>query len=372
MVSVKLKKKILSLGVSVAFGLGAIFSAVPAPAAEAFSLGDAIGIGIGVASMAAQKEQVVRQLEYYDNDDNGREELYQQFRVNQGVNEDYELNQRLDVIMDNLSQAVAQVDPSINERPYKHFINQDSSINASCAMGHVMTVNTGTFANIPSDDEIAAIVGHEMGHGQKNHVYKSNVAAMDKTIIANAAVALEGGTFLGQLVGNVLLNQSIVHGNKDYEWEADNLAFDYMQHTEYNLGACAAVMQRFLELMGSQKQSGLEMLLNPSDHPNTEARRDNYAKKLYEYSNKHVKAEKGAVKVNDKEFVVVAPAAGMSGEERSFFVLGNLAAAYRNGYDKETAYVQDGTVMLGPQDIITPVDGDEAAEVLAARLNSIK
>ena len=34
----------------------------------------------------------------------------------------------------------------------------------------------------------------------------------------------------------------------------------------------------------------------------------------------------------------------MSSAERSYFVFGNLAAAYHNGHSKESAYVSDGTV----------------------------
>ena len=41
-----------------------------------------------------------------------------------------------------------------------------------------------------------------------------------------------------------------------------------------------------------------------SDHPSDGDRRDAYAKKLYEYSNKHVTVKDGTVKVNGKDFVV--------------------------------------------------------------------
>ena len=62
----------------------------------------------------------------------------------------------------------------------------------------------------------------------------------------------------------------------------------------------------------------------------------------------------------------------MSGKERSYFVMGNLARTYINGQNKQQATVQNGTVMLGNQPIITPVEGDEDAQTLADRLNAIK
>lgn len=367
----KTMKKISAAALSAVLGMSLSFSAVSMPEASAIGLGDVVGIGIGAAQAAQQKEQIMKEYRYLNTDEEGREMLFQKFQNDYGVNDDYELCQRFDTIMANLSAAVAEVDPSINERPYKYFISQDNSINAACGMGHVMMVNTGTFRYM-NDDELAAIVGHEMGHGQKDHMIKSLSSNMDKTLLASIAVAATGGTALANVLGSLTLNQSIVHADKRKEWEADGLAFEYIVHTNYNPGACAAVMQKFIDLMGPQKQNFGEMLLNPSDHPNSEARRDKYAEKLSEYSGKHVTAKNGKVMVNGKDFVAPAPAGGMSAMERSYFVFGNLAAAYNHGQNKGDAHVENGTVMLGLQPILTPVEGDESAEVLAERLNSIK
>ena len=363
------RKKFLAAALSFVLGASISFSVSPVPETEAFSLGDVVG---GAINAATEREKIKQQLKYYNEDENGRTELFNSFKEKYGVNDHYYLNQRLNTIMTNLANAVAQIDPSINERPYKHFINQDNGINAACAMGHVMMVNTGTFSHMVNDDEIAAIIGHEMGHGQKDHVYKSQLSKFDKTLLASVAVGAEGGSFLGKLVGSLALHQSVVHGNKRHEWEADNLAFDYMLRTNYNPGACAAVMQRFMEIMGTQKQSKADMLLNPSDHPNTEARRDNYVKKLYEYSGKHITAKDGTVFVNGEEFATIAPADKMSGEERSYFVMGNLAAAFHNGHDKSPAHVENGTLLLGKQPIIKPAPGDESAQILCDRLNAVR
>jgi len=353
-------------------GISLSFSTVPASTVSAAGWGDILGIGLGVAQAAQQKEQVMNYFRQLNSTPEGQEYVLQLFQEENGINDNEALNRRFDDIMLNLTKAVAEVDPSINEFPYKYFINQQGSINAACGMGHVMMVNSGTFDYVANDDEIAAVVGHEMGHGQKNHVINGISSSIDKTMVAQIAVAATGGTALGNLIGNIALNHSIVHADKRHEWEADGLAFEYMTHTNYNPGACAAVMQRFMELMGSQKQSMGDMLLNPSDHPNTEARRDKYIKQLYEYSGKHVNMKDGMVMVNGKDFVKPAPAAGMSTVERSCFVLGNLAAAYNHGHDKSAAHVENGVVMLGPQAILTPTAEDETAEVLAERLNSIK
>ena len=62
----------------------------------------------------------------------------------------------------------------------------------------------------------------------------------------------------------------------------------------------------------------------------------------------------------------------MSGAERSYFVLGNLAAAYHNGHNKSDAYASGNTLMLGQQPIMTCYGGDTSAYELATLLNKIK
>ena len=367
----KFTKKITAGITAAALGLSLT---VATPTAEALSWGDAIGIGIGAAAAGAQIDQVKKQLDQINNSEEGRQMLYQKFREDYGVSENVEKSGRLDNIMSNLSAAVAKVDPTIKQKPYLYFVANQKDVNAACGMGHVMMVNDGTFDFFATDDEIAAIVGHEMGHGQKDHAVNGVKNKLNQQLLASIGVAAAGGTTLANLIGSLALTGTVADYGRSKENEADNLAWDYMLHTNYNIGATAAVMQRFVEAGFGQKQSGLEMLFNPSDHPNSEKRRDNYAKKLFEYSKKHAEVDKktGKVMVNKKEFVLPAAANKMSSAERAYFVLGNLATAYHKGLDKQEATVSNGTVYLGTQAIITPIDGDEDAATLAARLNEIK
>lgn len=370
-----LRKKFLSTATALALGVSLTFG-LPAPVSAA-SNESLIGAGLGIIIGATQANaQINANIKHYNETENGRQELYQSFRQKYGVNENPEYNAELDRIMANLTRGVAKVDPTINDKPYIYFIAEQNSINAACSMGRVMMVNAGVFKKITSEDEIAAIVAHEIGHGQKDHVAKANRKHLQKAVTASVAGTAIGATIGGgavtSIITNVALNHSIAHGDRKNETEADLLGFDYMTRTQYNPGACAAVMQKFVEMSIGAKQSGAMAFFNPSDHPDSEKRRDAYVKKLYEYSGKHVTAKDGVVTVNGKTFMKVAPSADMSSAERSYFVLGNLAAAFNKGRNKHEATVQDGVVMLGNQPIVVPLDGDEDAQTLADRLNAIK
>ena len=356
-------KKLASTITAAVCGLTLVFGSGPAPVAEASWLGVLLGTGLQLAVME-------NQLSYYNGD--GRSQFFDKIKSENGVNEDPALNARLSGIMTNLTGAIAQVDPSINDKPYNYFINKDKTFNAFCTVGHNMSVNTGLFDLIQNDDEIAVVLGHEMGHGQKNHVIAGFHRAIPIELAANIA-ADASGSYLGALVailGANNLNAKCI--TKPMEWEADNLAFEYITHSSYNPGACAAIWQRVIEKQGSNSQNFVGEIFSPSDHPTNEQRRENYEKKLKEYSGSKITVKDGKVQVNGKDFVSTAASDTMSGPERSYFVAGNLAVAYHNGTASADAYAQDGTVMLGDQPIVTPVDGDESAETLAARLNSIK
>ena len=361
-----LAKKITAGITAAALGLSLTFSA-PA-VVEASGSDTAISIGAAILQASMARKQITQQLTMLNDTEEGRTIYEQEMQKQYGVNNDYEANARLDKIMENMTRAVGRVDPSIYDKPYKYFVSNDKSFNAACGVGHVMMVNIGTFGYVPSDDELAAIVGHEMGHGQSDHSIKNTKKNINKQMIAQVAVAAAGGSSLASLAGVIGLKNSVAHGIKKNETQADNLAWEYILHSDYNIGACAAAMQRMAELLGEKYNSNI---LNPADHPDTDKRRDNYANKLYEYSGKHASAKDGVITINGKTFTTVAATDSMSSAERSFFVLGNLAKAYHNGKTSSAATVYNGTIYLDDMAIMTPAYGDEDAYILAERLTEL-
>lgn len=47
--------------------------------------------------------------------------------------------------MERLTNGIGESNPSIYEKTFLYFLNNDTSFNASCGLGHVMTVNMGLF-----------------------------------------------------------------------------------------------------------------------------------------------------------------------------------------------------------------------------------
>lgn len=356
--------KLLILAVAAAMPL-----AVNPTPAQAFNIGGAIA---GAIKGGVQAQEAKATLKHYNDDEQARQELFEAMKEKQGVNYDYALNQRLGAIMTNLTACIGKVDPSIYDKPYNYFINTSDEFNAACGLGHNMTVNTGIFKLVGSDAEIAVVLGHEMGHGQKDHVLKGLEGKTTAMVVGGAISGGSGGTLAGNILANLASNQIAVQHTKGQEWEADNLAFDYISHSDYNIGACAAIWQRVEEKYGNNAQDFVGDIFSPSDHPSHKERKENYNKKMFEYSNKHVNVENGVVKVNKKDFLTPAATSGMSSAERAYFVAGNLARIYHNNNTPANATTDGSTVYMDGKAVMTVVDGDMAPQTIADKLNSIK
>lgn len=361
-----MKKKAAAACVAAMAAVSLPMGIVPIQPVQADLITDVIG-GLQV------KSALSKQIKHYDTTKEGQNEIYQAVTKRTGVLYNSYYNERLASIMSRLSHSIAQTDSSIKTLPYRWYVSPDKTFNAACTMGHVMIVNKGMFDLVSNDDEIAVVLGHEMGHGQKHHVTNSTQKKVNVEIGKMVLADTIGGSGLNNLILNTISNQiETVHIDRAAEWEADNLSFGYITGAGYNPGATAAIWQRVMEKYGDNTSDFVGEIFSPSDHPSHQERRDSYAKKLYEMSGKHASVKDGTVYVNGKKFIKPAATYSMSSAERSYFVLGNLAAAYQNGHSKQPATASGGTLYLGPQNIMTPVNGDPSAEELAAQLNKIK
>lgn len=162
-----MKKKIISSCMVGLLGLGIAFGTAPAPEAEASGvLVDVLGSAI-MGTM--YRDKVMGVYKTYNNTDKGRQEWFQQMKKQEGVDTDEYLNNRLDNIMTNVEAGIRAVDPTVDKKPYNYFISPNDDANAYCTIGHNVNVYRGIFNLLSTDDEIAVVLGHELGHGQKDH-----------------------------------------------------------------------------------------------------------------------------------------------------------------------------------------------------------
>ena len=330
---------------------------------------DWLSAGLALFQVGAEYAYLNKQVSYLDN--KGRDEYMGQIKDKYGVNTDPTANAMLARIMTRLSDAVALTDDSVVKKPYNYFVNNDKSFNAFCTLGHNMSVNIGAFTKLNyNEDELAFVIAHEMGHGQKNHPAAGVKRALPISILAalyasqNQNTASDIGAALVATIGTAKWV------TKPMESQADKLAFDYAVTAGYNVGAGAAVWQRILEQNGS-KSSGFAELFN--DHPTSVSRRNNYNKKITEWSRNNVKVneETGLISVAGKPFYTPAKTSTMSPQEQAFLIAGNLSAVFHDGRQHEAVWTNSENILLAGEQPVMNLDGVEEAGTLETRLRQI-
>ena len=126
-----------------------------------------------------------------------------------------------------------------------HFTVLDSTeINAFALPGGYVYITRGIMAYLNSEAELAAVLGHEIGHVTSRHGVRQQSAAQAANIGLTIAsifvphINTLGGQNLGNLVGGALLSGY----GREHELEADRLGAEYLARSSYDPQAIIKVI----------------------------------------------------------------------------------------------------------------------------------
>jgi predicted Zn-dependent protease len=142
-------------------------------------------------------------------------------------------------------------------------------LNATCAPGGKITFYTGIIDQLKlSDDEIAAIMGHEIAHALREHGRERLSQAMAQSAIANIALAAAGGYGAQINAANQVAQYVLVLPNsRQHESEADAIGVELAARAGYNPRGAISVWQKMMK--ATQGKNPPEFL---STHPSEETR----------------------------------------------------------------------------------------------------
>ncbi|GAB2569853.1 M48 family metallopeptidase [Dyella jejuensis] len=163
---------------------------------------------------------------------------------------------------------------------FAFFIARDPVINAFSAPGGYIGINSGLITITRSEDELAAVMAHEIGHITQNHLQRAYESAKKDTplmaLVALGAIAA-GGVAGGQaaaaaLIGGqgVLMQKEINFTRKD-EAEADRTGIQTLAKSGFDPNAMAGFFQRMEDVM-SADAGGVDVPSLLLDHPVTAQR----------------------------------------------------------------------------------------------------
>jgi predicted Zn-dependent protease len=212
----------------------------------------------------------------------GRRELSlvgEQQEIQMGQQADQEISATLglyrDADLESYVQRLGQSLAAASERPglpWAFRILDDASVNAMALPGGYNYVTRGLLAHMNSEAELAAVMGHEVGHVTAKHT----VSQISRQQAAQLGVAL--GMILSPELRNygsladVGLGLLFLKYSRDHERQADSLGLRYTTKTGYDPRPMADVFAT-LERVGNAENSGGRVPGWLATHPSPEDRR---------------------------------------------------------------------------------------------------
>jgi predicted Zn-dependent protease len=141
-------------------------------------------------------------------------------------------------------------------------------VNAWCMPGGKIAVYSGLIAKInPSDDELAAVMGHEIAHALREHSREQASQQAAQGLVLGVLGAAAGASDTTQQLSQMLLDVTfnLPHSRQD-ETEADRIGVELAARSGYDPHAAISLWEKMMKLGGSQPPQML------STHPSNEAR----------------------------------------------------------------------------------------------------
>ncbi|BAY89599.1 MULTISPECIES: M48 family metallopeptidase [unclassified Tolypothrix] len=180
--------------------------------------------------------------------------------IHQQVKQNYRLNSnsQTNAYVNRVGQRLARAS-NCSEIPFHFYVVQDSSINAFSTTGGYVYVNTGLLKATDNEDQLAAVMGHEIGHICNNDL----INKLKQSQLAQGAASLAG---LDQSAVTAIAYKLAVDlpNSREAEYNADDKGLQYMKRAGYNPKAMPAFLKKLLN------QSSQPSFL--SDHPGTKER----------------------------------------------------------------------------------------------------
>ena len=143
--------------------------------------------------------------------------------------------------------------------------------NASMAPNGVMQLWTGLLLRVSNEAQLAAVIGHELGHYYQRHSLQRLRDTKDKALAAQI-IGMFGAV---GAIGNLAITGSVFAFSREHEREADDIGASLMHKAGYSVEESAKVWEGLLEEMRARDVKAAASSGSMFDtHPPSAERRD--------------------------------------------------------------------------------------------------
>jgi predicted Zn-dependent protease len=157
---------------------------------------------------------------------------------------------RVKAIVSRLVPQTAVFRPDAQKWAWEAHVLTSTEVNAWCMPGGKMAVYSALIEKLQAtDDELAAVMGHEISHALREHSRE----AISRQMATQTAVGIAGALFgvgdLGQGLGNMVADVTLnLPNSRTNETEADRIGVELAARAGYNPEAAVSLWQKMAKL----------------------------------------------------------------------------------------------------------------------------
>lgn len=232
----------------------------------------------GVVGVSRQQRMAVSSEEVNASAEKQYAQMMAEAKQKNALDRDPAQVERVKRVVSRLIPQTAAFRPDAPKWPWEFHVITLDEVNAWVMPYGKIAVYTGLLQKLnPTDDELAAVLGHEMAHALREHTREQISRQMGTQAVLGIAGALFGLGDTAQNLGNMVANVTIgLPKSRTDETEADRIGVELAARAGYDPRAAVALWEKMQKLGGSQPPQFL------STHPSNETR----IADLKEYSQK--------------------------------------------------------------------------------------
>ncbi len=309
---------------------------------------DAWAIAAEALGVLAAYQSTLREMLALGNNVHAQMEVRRQDLAKNGTDQNKRDVEVVNSVMTRLVNG-GQYELRVNSLPFTWGLNDSEKFNAACYPMNYISINRGLVRGMNLDEnQLAAVLAHEMTHGLEQHSAKSYAQAVAQqlgalmvgmNIDANSRSShIDWSKFSAMVDYSIAKNISV-----PAEYEADEGGFYLMTSAGFNPGGGAAAMNRLSYYLRYETQDFWEFDANDkpseqtfSDHPDTDRREEKLLKLMTEYGGNHVTVSKHErayrVRIDGREIFYSLNTADdiNSAAVKAYYFAGGLAKAFHD------------------------------------------
>ncbi|MCF7789445.1 MAG: M48 family metallopeptidase [Prosthecobacter sp.] len=146
-----------------------------------------------------------------------------------------------------------------------HLLADTQTVNAFALPGGQIFITEALFRRLKSEDQLAGVLGHEMGHvvGRHSNEQMANSQLMSGLAQGVGVMFSDGHNNSGAQIANMVAQWRVMTFSREDESESDALGVRFMMQAGYNPEALIGVMEILEQVSGGSNKSDFM-----SSHPN--------------------------------------------------------------------------------------------------------